>query len=194
MIRLIIGIIIVIAIIILFFRFLGQPRFNYSIYQENFQEQEQQNQQKSLYDRLGGIFAIAAVVDYFSDAVVNNPVAGKFSKNPVLRDWHTNQLARLPGLKFMRTLWLASLAGGPYKYTPTVSGKCPFSLENAHNKFRISPQEFDAVAEELSKALAHFKVPAKEKQEVLNAFAAHKSEVIQGYSMQTGAPTRPINC
>ena len=40
---------------------------------------------KSLYERLGGIFAIAAVVDHFSDAVVKNPVAGQKSKNPVGR-------------------------------------------------------------------------------------------------------------
>ena len=36
----------------------------------------------ALYYRLGGIFAIAAVIDYFSDAVVKNPVAGQQSKNP----------------------------------------------------------------------------------------------------------------
>jgi hemoglobin len=31
---------------------------------------------KSLYDRLGGVFAIAAVVDHFSDAIVSNPKVG----------------------------------------------------------------------------------------------------------------------
>jgi hemoglobin len=46
-------------------------------------------QEKSLYDRLGGVFAIAAVVDHFSDAVVANPIVGKTSKNPDLRKWHT---------------------------------------------------------------------------------------------------------
>src|SRR5215212_11819020 len=50
---------------------------------------------KSLYERLGGIFAIAAVVDHFSDAVVKNPVAGQDSKNPQLREWHTKNLERL---------------------------------------------------------------------------------------------------
>jgi hemoglobin len=38
--------------------------------------------EKSLYERLGGVFAIAAVVDHFSDAVVENPIVGKTSKNP----------------------------------------------------------------------------------------------------------------
>ena len=44
---------------------------------------------KSLYERLGGVFAIAAVVDHFSDAVVRNAVAGQGSDNPALREWHT---------------------------------------------------------------------------------------------------------
>ena len=68
--------------------------------------------EKSLYERLGGVFAIAAVVDHFSDAVVQNPIAGKTSKNPALREWHTRNLGRLPGLKFMRTLWVCAVAGG----------------------------------------------------------------------------------
>jgi len=38
--------------------------------------------EKSLYERLGGVFAIAAVVDHFSDAIVQNPIVGKNSKNP----------------------------------------------------------------------------------------------------------------
>ena len=47
---------------------------------------------KSLYDRLGGIFAIAGVVNYFSDEIIKDPVAGARSKNPALRDWHTKHL------------------------------------------------------------------------------------------------------
>jgi hypothetical protein len=41
--------------------------------------------EKSLYERLGGVFAIAAVVGHFSDAVVKNPIVGQKSKNPRLR-------------------------------------------------------------------------------------------------------------
>src|SRR5262245_50215248 len=77
----------------------------------------------SLYERLGGAFAIAAVVDHFSDALIDNPIAGRPSANPELRDWHTNQLARLPGLKFMRTLWVCAVSGGPFVYTPTRPGE-----------------------------------------------------------------------
>ena len=69
--------------------------------------------EKSLYERLGGVFAIAAVVDHFSDAVVKNPIVGQKSKNPQLREWHTKNLQRLPGLKFMRTLWVCNVSGDP---------------------------------------------------------------------------------
>jgi hemoglobin len=47
---------------------------------------QQTKPDKSLYERLGGVFAIAAVVDHFSDAVVKNPVVGQKSKNPRLKE------------------------------------------------------------------------------------------------------------
>ena len=137
--------------------------------------------EKTLYERLGGVFAIAAVVDHFSDAVVQNPIVGKTSKNPALREWHTKNLDRLPGLKFMRTLWVCEVAGGPFKFSATKPGKAELGLEEAHRDLKISPEEFDEVAAELGRTLDHFKVPAREKGEVLAAFAAHKVEVTAGY-------------
>ena len=137
--------------------------------------------EKSLYDRLGGVFAIAAVVDHFSDAVVKNPIVGQKSKNPQLREWHTKNLGRLPGLKFMRTLWVCSVSGGPFQFTATKPGKTSLGLEEAHRDLRISPAEFDEVAAELGRTLDFFKVPKREKSEVLAAFAAHKDEVTAGY-------------
>ena len=125
--------------------------------------------EKSLYDRLGGVFAIAAVVDHFSDAVVKNPIVGITSKNPALREWHTERLDRLPGLKFMRTLWVCAVAGGPFQYTPTRPGKTAVGLEEAHRDLRISPDEFDEVAAELGRTLDLVKVPRREKEEVLAA-------------------------
>lgn len=136
--------------------------------------------EKSLYERLGGVFAIAAVVEHFSDAVVKNPIVGRASKNPALRKWHTEQLDRLPGLKFMRTLWVCSVAGGPFEYVGTEPGATQLGLEEAHREFQISPEEFDEVAAELGRTLDFLGVPLKEKDEVLAAFAAHKSEVTEG--------------
>lgn len=145
-----------------------------------------ENGEKSLYDRLGGAFAIAAVVDHFSDQVVKNSIAGQGSDNPQLREWHTNQLERLPGLKFMRTLWVCDISGGPMTYSATKPGREVLGLEEAHRELQITPEEFDEVAAELGRSLDHFNVPAKEKQEVLDAFAAHKGEVTEG-SMTTTA-------
>jgi hemoglobin len=136
---------------------------------------------KSLYERLGGVFAIAAVVDHFSDNVVKNPVVGRKSKNPQLREWHTKNLERLPGLKFMRTLWVSDISGGPLQFKATKPGATPLGLEEAHRRLRISPAEFDEVAAELARSLDFAKVPKREKAEVLAAFAAHKDEVTAGF-------------
>jgi hemoglobin len=84
--------------------------------------------QKTLYERLGGVFAIAAVVDHFSDALVKNPIVGQTSRNPALREWHTANLKRLPGLKFMRTLWVCAAAGGPFPALSCVAWQCQTSL------------------------------------------------------------------
>jgi hemoglobin len=136
----------------------------------------------SLYERLGGAFAIAAVVDHFSDALVHNPIVGQNSENADLREWHTNNLGRLPGLKFMRTLWVCTVAGGPQQYAATKPGRTALGLEEAHRQLKISPAEFDEVAAELGRTLDFFKAPEREKEEVLAAFAAHKGEVTEGYA------------
>ena len=138
--------------------------------------------ESTLYERLGGAFAIAAVVDHFSDAIVRNPTVGQTSQNPQLREWHTSNLGRLPGLKFMRTLWVCNVAGGPQQYAATKPGSTALGLEEAHRELKISPAEFDEVAAELGRTLDFFKVPEREKEEVLGAFAAHKDEVTEGYS------------
>lgn len=76
--------------------------------------------------------------------------------------------------------------GGPFKFTATTPGATPLCLEEAHRNLRISPAEFDEVAAELGRSLDHFKVPKREKAEVLEAFAAHKDEVTAGYSARRG--------
>ena len=126
----------------------------------------------TLYERLGGIFAIAAVVDHFSDQLLKNPKV--VEANPELNEWHTVKYpGRLPGLKFLRTLWVASVAGGPYQYT----GK---PLSDAHFDLRIAPEVFDEVSAELGRTLDYFKVPKREKEEALAAFNAQKPDVTAG--------------
>jgi hemoglobin len=122
--------------------------------------------EQSLYERIGGVNAIAMVVDLFSDRIVKNP---KLNVNPALKEW--NETGQLPGLKFMRTLWLCQAAGGPFKYTGKEMGE-------AHRDLHITSEEFDEVGAEIASALDHFKVPEREKQEVLAAIVAGKDEVV----------------
>ncbi|HEX9566707.1 MAG TPA: group 1 truncated hemoglobin [Thermoplasmata archaeon] len=126
----------------------------------------------TLYERLGGVYAIAAVVDHFSDEIVQKHSIEK--NNPYIKDWNTKKAGyRLPGLKFLRTLWLCAIAGGPFQYT----GK---ALGDAHFDFQLTPGEFDEIATELARSLDHFKVPKREKEEVLGAFATYKPAVTAG--------------
>src|SRR3954447_13478048 len=134
----------------------------------------------TLYDRLGGGYPIAAVVNHSSDQIIKNAKVGELSENAQLREWSTNSIARLPGLKFMRTLWVCNVSGGPFDYSPTVPGHDILGLEEAHRRLRITSSEFDEVAAELARSLDAFSVPEREKGEVLAAFAAHKREVIEG--------------
>ena len=71
----------------------------------------------------------------------------------------------------MRTLWLCHEAGGPFQYT----GK---QLGEAHKDLHITSDEFDEVGAEIARALDHFNVPEREKQEVLAAIVAQKPDVI----------------
>ena len=126
----------------------------------------------TLYERLGGIFAIAAVVDHFSDQLLKNPKV--VEANPELNEWHTSTFpTRLQGLKFLRTLWVASVAGGPFQYTAR-------ELRDAHFDLHIPPETFDEVSAELGRTLDHFNVPGREKEEVLGAFNGWKDEVTAG--------------
>lgn len=123
----------------------------------------------SLYDRLGGIFAISAVVDRFSDAIIENP---KLNVNPALKAWNDEEAAsRLPGLKVMRTIWIAALAGGPYVYTG-------LPLSEAHTRFHLTSEEFDEVGAEIVRALDSFNVPEAEKNLLVEAYMLSKPDVV----------------
>jgi hemoglobin len=78
------------------------------------------------------------------------------------------------------TVWVCDVAGAPYAFRATEPATTALGLEEAHRELHITPDEFDAVAAELSRTLDFFKVPEREKSEVLAAFAAHKGEVTEG--------------
>jgi hemoglobin len=123
----------------------------------------------SLYDRLGGYFGIALVVNRFSDQIIRNPT---LNKNPALKAWNKTQAeARLPGLKFGRTLWIAAAAGGPFVYTG-------LPLSEAHAEFNLTASEFAEVGAEIVAALNFYQVPEREQQELVAAYQASMSDVV----------------
>ena len=135
----------------------------------------------SLYDRLGGFFPIAAVVNRFSDEIITNP---KLNENPALKEWNETQAeTRLPGLKFGRTLWIAAIAGGPFEYTG-------LPLDEAHAGFHLSADEFSEVGAEIVRALDYYGVPEREKQELVEAYSTAMSDVVTaGATTDTTAPS-----
>ncbi|MUV37837.1 hypothetical protein JNUCC1_01643 [Lentibacillus sp. JNUCC-1] len=136
--------------------------------------------EKSLYERLGGIYNIAAVVNHFAEELSKDPIAGENTSNPFLKDWYANRKWREPGFVVLTTLWVSEKAGGPYEYVSTVPNDNSLDLEPTHYDMKLTAEEFDAAGKVLADTLDHFDVPEKEKNEVLGAFTAHKDEVISG--------------
>lgn len=74
--------------------------------------------EQSLYDRMGGIFAISAVVDRFSDAIITNP---KLNQNPALKAWNETEAANcLPEENLGPLTFTATATGIPGQYAGTI--------------------------------------------------------------------------
>lgn len=124
---------------------------------------------KGLFDRVGGFFGIAAVVNRFSDAILVNPV---LNQNPALAAWNQNEApTRLPGLKFGRTMWIAAMVGGPIKYTG-------LPLEQAHDRFNMTQAEFAEVGSEIVKALQFFNVAQADIDQLVCIYQTSMNDVV----------------
>ncbi len=117
--------------------------------------------EKSLYDRLGGKDAITAVVDKFVGIVVADDRINGFFKN-----------ADAANLKKQLVDQICSATGGPCKY----EGK---DMKTAHAGMGVKEADFNALVEDLVKALDEFKVPEKEKGELLTALGGMKGDIVQ---------------
>jgi hemoglobin len=120
---------------------------------------------KSLYSRLGGKKAITAVVDEF----VNN-VAGDSRINKFFADTAKDP-KRLAKFKTNLVNQICSVSGGPCKYT----GK---DMKTAHKGMGITDADFNALVEDLVKALDKFKVGVTEKNELLGALGGMKGDIV----------------
>ena len=123
-------------------------------------------QEKSLYERLGGVHQVAAVVDDFIDKLLVDPVITA-NKNTVAGLAHITK----PGLKFLITEMICEAAGGPQKYT----GK---SMKDAHKDLKISEAEWEAMVKDFLNTLAKFKVPNKEQIELVILVSTTKPDIV----------------
>jgi truncated hemoglobin YjbI len=125
---------------------------------------------KSLFDRLGGMPAVSAVVDDFAGNVLaDTRINKKFAKSNAPR-----LLANLKDFVCFAT-------GGPCKYTG-------LSMKESHKNMGTTAGEFNALVEDLVKTLNKFNVPAAEQKELLTALAGLRGDIVENESGQTGGP------
>jgi len=122
---------------------------------------------ESLYTRLGGIGAVSAVVDYFLQKILVNPV---LNANPHIRQ--ANSKANLPAFKYLVTELVAGATGGPQNY----SGK---SMKETHKNMHITEKEWEAFAGDFKATLDHFKVPDKEQKELFAIVGSLKGDIVE---------------
>ena len=113
-----------------------------------------QQAQSSLYERLGGVYSIAAVVDELVARVMADP---RLNANPAVDEAHHKVAAA--GFKYLVTEMVCWATGGPQKYT----GR---SMADSHRHLNITPPEWDAFMDDFQQTVDKFKVPAAEQAEL----------------------------
>lgn len=127
---------------------------------------------QSLYERLGGVYNIATVVDHFIDVIMNDP---RLNANPRVDEAHHR--VPPPGFKYLVTEMVCWAAGGPQTY----SGR---SMEDSHKELMITESEWQAFMEDFHKTLDKFNVPAREQQELHDIVESTKSAIVKKTSVE----------
>lgn len=122
----------------------------------------------SLYERLGGVYSIATVVDDFIDRIMVDP---RLNANPRVDEAH-HRVAPA-GFKYLVTEMLCWAAGGPQHYT----GR---SMEDSHRHLLITAGEWQAFMDDLRQTLDKFKVPAAEQAEIRSLVDGTRSAIVVG--------------
>jgi hemoglobin len=131
----------------------------------------------SLYDRLGGIYNIATVVDVLIDKVMVDP---RLNANPRVDEAHHRVSAA--GFKFLVTEQVCEAAGGPQRYSGRPMG-------DSHRHLMITEQEWEAFMDDVQQTLDQFDVPQPEQEE-LKAIVESTHEAIVVSPLSEGpAPT-----
>jgi hemoglobin len=124
------------------------------------------DEKQSLYERLGGVYSIAVVVDDFIDRIMVDP---RLNANPRVDEAHHR--VSPPGFKYYVTEMLCWAAGGAQTY----SGR---SMEEAHREMRISGEEWEAFMDDLGQSLAKFSVPQHERDEVVAIVQSTRDDIV----------------
>jgi hemoglobin len=135
----------------------------------------QSDDPRSLYERLGGVYAIAVVVDDFIDRIMVDP---RLNANPRVDEAHHRVSPQ--GFKFYVTEMLCWAAGGPQAY----SGR---SMLETHRELLISGDEWEAFMDDLDQTLAKFGVPVRETREVVAIVESTKVDIV------ASSPTASLN-
>jgi hemoglobin len=122
----------------------------------------------NLYQRLGGVYSIAAVVDDFIDRLMDD---ARLNANPRVDEAH-HRVSR-SGFKYLVTEQVCWAAGGPQKY----SGR---SMRDSHEHLAITPAEWDAFLDDLRQTLDKFGVPEREQQELFAIVDSTRSDIVVG--------------
>jgi hemoglobin len=129
----------------------------------------QSQQGPSLYKRLGGYDALAAVTDDFIGRLASDPKLGAFFKGH-----STGSLKRIRQLVVEQ---LCEATGGPCFYT----GR---SMKDSHAGLNITEEDWNIGVKHLVATLDKFKVPQKEKDEVLAAVSSLKADIVSPAPMK----------
>ena len=121
----------------------------------------------SLYERLGGVYAIAAVVDDFIDRVMGDP---RLNANPKVDEAH-HRVSRA-GFKYLVTEMVCWATGGPQKYTGRT-------MVDSHAHLDITEGEWQAFLDDLHQTFERFQVPSAERQELLAIVESTKGDIVR---------------
>jgi hemoglobin len=126
--------------------------------------------EQNLYERLGGMDAITAVVEDFRDRVAKDDrINLKFART---------DLARLTKMLIDQ---VCEATGGPCQY----NGR---SMKEAHASMKVTNGEFDALVEDLVATLKQFKVPSREQNDLLAILGPLKTDIVEVDSKEVGTP------
>jgi hemoglobin len=130
-----------------------------------------QVKQPSLYERLGGAYSIATVVDDFIERLLVNAT---LNANPAIKEAR----ARVPkaGLKFHVTTLVCEVSGGPCKYTGRT-------MKESHERLNITQAEWDAMVADFEATLKKFNVPQREQQELITIVGSTKNDIVRSSSV-----------